>query len=462
MAEHQFDSMGHMGTEPATLTEVKQLLASARDVCGRLDPNVVGLHEVPEVFDDLVALQRVAGGAVTRMTARYEESNAWRCNGSKSPEDDVAKKTGTSTGQARKKLRTSKRLTKQPKTDEALRSGELSDEQAEQVSSGADAAPEAEDELLASAKRDSLPELRRKAERARARADRDREERRRRLHRQRAVRRWRGDDGMDNLLLRLPPDAMAEVDAALKRPIDERFAEARRSGAYERHEQYAADVVKDLLTRQAGPSSGSDGGRSCGTVGNQAVRPDKKVIALIDLEALNRGHVEGDETCEIAGVGPVSVSAVRSMMSDAFLALVIKDGIDVLHVTHFGRQATAAQRTAMEARGPRCEVCGGRYLLDIDHNEGWTFTKDTRLEDLSWLCNHCHDLKTRHHLRLVGAPGAKRFVTRSGKPWNGPADSEPPPRGSRCRAGADPPGDCTADGPTADGPDQGDLFTLAD
>jgi phage terminase large subunit GpA-like protein len=70
----------------------------------------------------------------------------------------------------------------------------------------------------------------------------------------------------------------------------------------------------------------------------------------------------------------------------------------VLNVTHLGRQVTAAQRTALEARGARCERCGSRHLLDIDHNEGWTLTHDTRLEDLSWECWHCHGLKTRHNL----------------------------------------------------------------
>src|SRR3546814_7433779 len=129
-------------------------------------------------------------------------------------------------------------------------------------------------------------------------------------------------------------------------------------------------------------------------------------------------RVEGDETCEIAGVGPVSVSAVRRLLSDAFLTLVLRKGSDIRNVTHLGRQVTAAQRTAMEARGCRCERCGGTYLLDIDHNEGWTLTHDTVLEDLSWACWHCHDLKTRHDLKFAGPPGSKRLVPRDGKDGN--------------------------------------------
>ena len=137
--------MGLMAGEPTTAEEVLGTLTQVREVCGRLDPSVLGDHEVPGVFDAVVAMQRLVSGAVTRLTARYEESGAWKRNGAKSPEDEVARKTGTSNRSARRKLATSKRLAKHPKTDDAVRRGELSDEQADEVSSGADASPEDED-----------------------------------------------------------------------------------------------------------------------------------------------------------------------------------------------------------------------------------------------------------------------------------------------------------------------------
>lgn len=428
--------------QPATVEEVIELLERTHDVCGRLEPGNVPLHAAPQVFDALASVERLVSGAVLRMAGRYEEAGAWKRNGSKSAEDDIARKTGTPTGAARRKLSTSKRLRTQPRTDEAIRNGDLSTEQANEVSSGADASPEDEADLLDTAKRHRLPELRKRAADARAKADRDREDRRRRLQAMRGVRRWTDDDGMGNLLVRLPPEDMAEVDAALKPRIDRAFADGRDAGRLEPVERYAADVVRDLLV-----GGGTDGAPARRT---QAVRPEKKVIALIDLAALNRGSVEGDETCEIAGVGPVSVSAIRALLSDAFLAVVIKDGIDILNVTHLGRRVTAAQRTALEARsGGACEVCGSRYLLDIDHNEGWALTLDTRLDDLSWFCWHCHGTKTRHDLRAEGPVGARWFVDReTGERWHpppdDPSDARPPPDGA------------------ADGPDQAELFTLAD
>ncbi len=415
------------------------MLDVVRDVCARLEPVAVPMHQVPEAFDALVALERLAGGAVLRMAARYEEAGAWRRNGARSAEDDIARKTGTPTGRARRKLRTSKRLKDQHRTDEAIRRGRVSPDQADEVSDGAADSPEDEDDLLHSAQQDPLHVLREKAAAAKAKADRDREERRRRLHRRRCVRRWNDADGMANLLLRLPADSMAEVDAALKPRIDRAFADAHHDGRMEPVEAYTADVVRDLLL-------GSDDGDTSTIRRSQAVRPEKKVIALIDAAALNRGSVEAGETCEIAGVGPVSVSAGRSLLSDAFLTLVIRDGVDVRNVTHLGRQVTATQRTALEARGGACECCGSRYLLDIDHNEGWTLTHDTRLDDLSWLCWRCHDHKTRHDLRLEGPPNGRWLVDReTGERW------QPPP--------GDPPGgDPTTDPMT---PAQAELFTLA-
>ena len=482
-----------MASSPATATEVLATVAAVRDLCDRLDPGLIAIGDVPAVFDAFAALGRLGGGAVTRMAARYDESQAWKRNGAKSAEDDISRKTGTTRTAARRKLATSKRLASRPKTDDAVRKGELSPEQADAVTSGSEVSPADEDSLLESARTEPLYETRRKAAAAKARADRDREATRRRLHRLRCVRRWTDDEGMANLLLKLPPDEMAEIDAALKRPIDQRFADARHAGRFESVEAYAADVVADLLAgrlsygasspaRKPAPASSSTSqpgatGSPSGSAppaeddeddadpgldlvpsgarppGNQAVRADKKVIALIDIEALNRGHVVGDETCEIAGVGPVAVSSIRSLLHESFVAVVIKDGVDVLHVTHLGRQVTARQRTAIEARGAVCERvgCASNFRLDIDHNEGFCLTHDTRVEDLSQYCWHCHQLKTRHNLLATGPPRARVFVDRdTGQPWHEPsgtATGEPRP-----------PTQATGRSP---GAVQDDLFTVA-
>ncbi len=416
------------------------MVAGVRDVCARLEPDALDLDETPAVFDALATCHRLAGGAVTRLASRYEQAGAWKRNGAKSAEDDIGRKTGTGTSRARRKLSTSKRLASQPRTDGALRNGDVSDEQADEVSDAANSSPASEDELLRSARTEPLHQLRKRAAAARARSDRDREATRRRLHAQRCTRRWNDADGMGNLLLKLPADEMAEIDAALKQPIDRAFAEARHAGRFEAPEAYAADVVRDrLLAEHPGAPAAND--RSTPTK-SQAVRPDKKVIAIIDVAALNRGHVEGDERCEIAGVGPVAVSAVQRIMSDAFLAVVINDGTDVRNVTHLGRQVTAHQRTALESRGGSCEFCGSTFRVEIDHIEGWALTHTTSVDDLSLKCWHCHDRKTRLGLRETGPPGDRRFLNPDGTPWRAP------PKDRTAESGADP-------------PEHHDLFTVA-
>lgn len=392
------------------LRELEEQEASLASLCSGLDPALIHDQDVATAFDVLTHMQKLVSGALVRMTARYDEVGDWKRNGSKSAEDAIARKTGTSVGQAKRSLNTSKNLAKTPGVDNALRQGDLSPDQADAVSSGATASPADEEDLLRTAKKEPLRTLKQRAADARARADKDREATRRRHHAARRVNRWKDEDGMYNLLLTLPGDMGAEVDAALKPGIDRAFADARDAGRFEPLEAYAADVVHRLLT-------GASGG-STPAMGSQAVRPERKVIGIIDVAALNRGDVADGERCEIAGVGPVSVSAIRALLSDAFLSIVLTDGSDIRNVTHLGRQVTAKQRTALELRGYRCEECGSTHHLEIDHVTGWTLTKKTELDDLGWLCTHCHDRKTLEKLWLVGPVGARKLV---------PPGTDPPP-----------------------------------
>lgn len=134
-------------------------------------------------------------------------------------------------------------------------------------------------------------------------------------------------------------------------------ARCDEAGAWRRN---GAKSAEDDIVRKAGTPTGS-ARRTLNTSKRLKRQPETD-------EAVRRGDVSPDqanEVCEIAGVGPVSVSAVRA-------------------------------------------GCGATYPLDIDHNEGWTLTYETKLDDLSWLCGHCHDLKTRNDLRLVGPAGRRR------------------------------------------------------
>lgn len=130
------------------------------------------------------------------------------------------------------------------------------------------------------------------------------------------------------------------------------------------------------------------------------------------------------------------------------------------NVTHLGRQVTAQQRTALEARGWFCERCGSTRRVEIDHDTGWTLTYDTVIGDLRLACEHCHDLKTINQLRWAGPPGQGYFIDENGNPWRAPpgAGGTDPPTWEP--AEADRCSDATPSG--RDDPDDPPLFTLAD
>jgi hypothetical protein len=150
--------------------------------------------------------------------------------------------------------------------------------------------------------------------------------------------------------------------------------------------------------------------------------------------------VEGDELCEVAGVGPISTRTARDLLGESILKLVITNGVAVANVTHLGRGPTAAQRIAMLWSSPGCEVrgCASTVGIQADHRVPWADDQVTELANLDSLCVHHHRLKTHHGWALVAGTGRRPLVP-PGDPRH-PANQAPDPaRGDlRPRAGPDP------------------------
>ncbi|MHB1536706.1 MAG: HNH endonuclease signature motif containing protein, partial [Acidimicrobiales bacterium] len=170
-------------------------------------------------------------------------------------------------------------------------------------------------------------------------------------------------------------------------------------------------------SRSGGPGPGADppgseatndGSTSDGPIPDGPPGPPATVIAVVDHAALVRGYVQGDDCCRIDGLGPVPVSSVTAMMGDAFLAAVVRDGVDIRSVVHLGRTPTALQRSALIVRDPTCVVpgCGQVAHLECDHCPAWAETHHTTLDELARLCRHHHHLKTYQGWTLTGSPGA--------------------------------------------------------
>jgi hypothetical protein len=134
-------------------------------------------------------------------------------------------------------------------------------------------------------------------------------------------------------------------DACAKTKANVTDLEARRRRIHESLEAHAADALHELI---------------CGDDQPARAKASPKILVRVDLDALMRGYPLDEETCEIAGYGPVAVSAVREMIDtgDPFLAAIATRGEQVLGVAHLGRRANAKQQSALEWLYPVCAVEG--------------------------------------------------------------------------------------------------------
>jgi len=363
-----------------------------------LDADAVPLFESPGLWSEFDELERLAASAKVLLARRVDESGTWRREGFRSAAEQMAARAGTSVTAARKLLETSMRIADLPKTEAVVRTGVLSPAKAAIVASAATVAPEAEDALLELAKSAPYAVLRKASLRAKAAVGRD--ETHERIRRERFLREFVDDEGAWVLNARGPVEAGLEFRAAIKPIIDEFFNEPREPEERESREAYAFDALIQLARGQRPAESES--------------KSSARYLGLVrvDLEAMLRGDVEGEEVCEIAGLGPVPVRIAKDLLGDAVLKLVITKGVDVANVTHLGRAPTIAQKCALWWRMPECtEIdCTRTQRLENDHRVDWYKTHHTRLDETDPLCDHHHDLKTHFGWALVEGTGKRPMV----------------------------------------------------
>ncbi|HEV3401290.1 MAG TPA: hypothetical protein VG078_05665 [Acidimicrobiales bacterium] len=147
----------------------------------------------------------------------------------------------------------------------------------------------------------SLAELRQLCARAKAAACGDLEARRRHIAARRHLREWTDAEGGRNLRMRHNPEVGAHLMAVLGEVRYRLFRQARAEGRREHPDAHAADALVEVVCGRDDPEAPTPKGRAKG-------------LARVDLGALLRGYPVGRETCEIAGFGPVAVSAVRDLL----------------------------------------------------------------------------------------------------------------------------------------------------
>lgn len=367
------------------------------------DPAALTAEQCAAAVASWAAIESMAAHAKSLAAARVAETELWRRSGARSPEEDLARRTGSSVTKAKEQLETARRVREQPAVDAAARAGTLSPEQTAAISDAVAADPGAESRLVDGAGRQCLRELRDECGRVKAAAT-DPEARQRRLHRERRCRTYTDSDGAWNLHLRSTPDVGAALSARIQAEQDRIFTAARGDGDREPAEAYAHDALVALVLR--------DGGETVEPA--RVAARNAKVVVRVDWDALVRGFPAGGEVCEVVGVGPVPVSTVEAILAtgDAFLAAVVTRGGEVSGVVHLGRKPTERQVTALQWRDPVCEVagCGQQRWFEIDHRWDWAESKVTLLELLDRLCRHHHALKTRRGWALVHGRGKRAMV----------------------------------------------------
>lgn len=388
-------------------SEIEQEVAAASDAVrravGRIDPDLVPAGEATRIFGQLDQIVRSATAARTLLARRVEDSLEWKRKGYRSAEEYLAATSGRSLGAARTEMETSKALQSLPATRAQMLEGTLSPDQGAVIAGAAAHNPGAEHALIAKAGRSNLQELREEAQRARAAADSDPEATHRRIHRARRVTRFTDAEGARHLRMCGPVDQMAVFEAELDRLADVAFRSSAKTGPVECREAHLFDAAIELARRSAGGDGRRDTRR----------RPEHLALLRLDIEALWRGHVEGDELCEVTGLGPIPVAVARRLLGDAVLKLVITKGDAVAHVTSLTRGPTQAMRYALLWTSPTCTVEGcTRTIVEHDHVWGAEYrtTRHTRLDELERVCHTHHDLHTLQGWALVPGVGKRPMV----------------------------------------------------
>jgi hypothetical protein len=423
-------------SEAALLADVRQAVRLIRDVVRRPVPGALSGASAKEFVALFSEAERAAGSGVALFSPKVVETGEFTKDGHGSAADWLGQVSGSSSGAAKGRLAAAARAAKDPLLTEALHDGELSAAQLGLVTSTLGEVPDAAGDLLelldqgASHKEVSDAASRMRANSRSAETERLR---RARVHTNRHFR-WGQDEGggirggffCDEVeFARIAPRLEAEATRRWKTAgaggdsleahrldafIDLMGAGSRWPGGGGDDEGQDDGDIDDA--GGPGPGRGGGGGRGCGPAsGPRPAAP--RTLIIVNAESLRRGSTEGDELCEIEGIGPVSVAAATELLSEGAFQYLVKEGFDIKTVTKSTRVVANCIDMALIVRDRVCARpgCGNSLGLERDHRQ-LDYAKDgpTELENLVRLCPECHRLKTDGGWRLEGRPGAWEWV----------------------------------------------------
>ena len=352
------------------LTEAAELLEKAN---ANLEPELLTADTARAALAEYARIEKLASYGRTVLARKVDDAAT------------VARMTGTSIGNSKETVETAKRLRDSEEVSGALRSGEISFEQATEIARAEEARPGAASELLEVAQEEAFHVLKDKARKVVLEA----EQHRGLTERQRAARSVRSHTdplGMIDIHLRFEPHVGTPIMARAEAEASRLHRQAKREDRHEPFERHLADAYAKML-------SGS-------SVKGPSKRPELVVLASHEVAKRGWKDVREGEICTIPGVGPVSPEVAREIAQDAFLSGVLYDGKDLRHFKRWTRNIPIEVRIALELGPPptfdgiRCARCGNRFRTELDHVEPHVAGGLASTEDLEPLCWPCHQIKT--------------------------------------------------------------------
>ena len=399
-----------MGTQVGASSRAGTLVEASRalrEALRSFDPTLFSGTECAQIAEELATSEKACSTGRLLAAARAVAYGAHREHGVADPVAWIARQAGTTGHQAREALELARALDAHPETKEALLSGSVSVAQAREIAKAGSDTPDHEHDLLEVAKHADLGGLR-EAVRKRTFASTSPEELHRRQVAARRFRHWRDALGMVCFDGALPPESGLPIVARIEREAARLHRLAKQAGRPERFESHAADALIALHTAEGG--------------GKQSSRTD--LVVVCDLYAWRRGHVHDGGPCHLIGGGPIPVDVAKELATDAFLKVILHDGVDIHKVHHVGRRYTAELRTALDIgpvpdfSGRACVDCQRTWGLEYDHDDPIAHTGPTSYANVKARCRPCHAEKTEHD-RAAGLL-AKRAKARSPDPPSPP------------------------------------------
>jgi uncharacterized protein DUF222/HNH endonuclease len=379
----------------ASIVEVMEQL---RSLLAGFDADVYSGDDCARLVEGFAATEKACAGARMLAATRAVECKSHEKDGFNDAADWLAKQSGTTPGEAKRNLKTAGKLG--DKTKDALLAGKLSLDQAEEITTTAEEVPGSEGELVDLAPTTDLSRLREEA-RDRRLAAIKREELHERQRKARRFRSWKDGLGMVCFKGALPPETglplvrRIELQAHRLRSAAKKEAE----GEVEPLDAFGADALVELFNQSAGTKRSTN----------------VELSVVCDIGAWRRGHTHEGEPCHIVDGGPIPVELAKELSKDAFLNALLHDGVDILKLARFGRYIPAHLRAALDIGDPpdftgkKCEDCGKRHRLQMDHVDPVANKGPTSYKNLKPRCYTDHQAKTEKDRRagLLG-PNAPR------------------------------------------------------